>query len=1300
MQRMLTAFFNEDSHPHGRVTSRRRALLDWRRPDTRDNRHCHELLEEKLAAVRDQDLRDLRRRPAVSALERVLLRRHLRLEIRNGKQAAPVAHVHPVVVRHVEKPLLHPRRRSVRNHAVALHLSEPQTAVLRPTLRRLLGQTLQGTACPGMDLVLYHVLQALVVRRSQEDLVFERQPGVSAVHHFVATKLVPKTVQLLANFLNVETVDERRGISFNTLAAGHLAEKRLEQVSDCHARRDGVGVHDDVRHNALLRERHVFLAEADTQRPLLTVAAAELVADLRDTDGPHLDLHEAVAALVGGEHHTVDDTTFGHTQAHRRVLVLVLRLHRHVGLRQRRSLADNDVATGHTRPGHGQTVLVQLVVRRPLQALRHLRVRLRELLASARPQLLRGLVAVRAIEAGTEEAAVDGAAVHDDTVLLVVPGVARDGHNGVVPGGQVVRVHVTHRLRTSKRLVRVVKHVRCGVVASKEVADVHAHGLLAHRGLVRVPRRLVVVGEGDNRGTDAEDHGRMDFAMSVRGVLGLHNHTVLVLLALHLQSVLVEGNHDRVLLLHVDQVDQLALHQLRPRQQGVLIVLVPLVLDVLLADTCLVPHDVVLVTEVVHNEQRPRQTSGVRPDAKLPLLQIPDNRHLLWQVLRPTLQLEVADHRLRVGMDADPVTVDEDLRGGRGGNLRRGDAVDVLRVPLVQVRHDRGRRGSVRDLRQKGEVLDKSDGVSFGRLGRADVPPLRGVEKTGASLLTSTVNRRVQTTQVTEGAVVRQPVQHLRHSGADARVACASAPVARGHGVAEGVRHAVGALLHLLPRLELLALVHAGLQLAGQLLRDLSDGDAEESGHEGACGVGTLVSEEVTVVFGTPSEEGLQQLVDHETDEVHLLQLAEVLHAHVGQQLGHQHLLRVLDTLRLLDSLLLAGTTSDEVERKRRRLDEGRPLQRGTQRLEHVSVVEVVDDVLHDEAVGREAEGAEHHDHGDVDADVRQRGLQAVSAARLGQRGQHSNPEGRRRPVAAFEARPDLAREQVLVRLLLLEDENVVVRLALLRHENLLRAVAHEVAALVVRALAGELVLGVRDVVKVAEVGAEHERHVAQIHLLELLLVLQDQLRGVAAGGVLAEDGEVDVDQQLRLVREVAQTTLVREGLARGGAVALLDHGTQHVHLSQLEVTVLGDRLLLARHVLRVLPADDGGLLVDQLLDGVEHEVVEAVELLPQKTLLLEVRRHNLPDVVLVDLVVAFVHKVIVGVAAGEVVDGRFLAPVGGGRRQRRHVGPKTPFSKGETSRGPPSPLSFSTPLSSPPHVWCKPRTSNEVQIL
>ena len=65
--------------------------------------------------------------------------------------------------------------------------------------------------------------------------------------------------------------------------------------------------------------------------------------------------------------------------------------------------------------------------------------------------------------------------------------------------------------------VHTHKHTHLCVHAALEVCAVHAHGLLAHGTLVRVTRRLVVVGEGNDGGTHTQDHGRVDLTVGVGG---------------------------------------------------------------------------------------------------------------------------------------------------------------------------------------------------------------------------------------------------------------------------------------------------------------------------------------------------------------------------------------------------------------------------------------------------------------------------------------------------------------------------------------------------------------------------------------------------------------------------------------------------------------------------------------------------------------------------------------------------------------------------------------------------------------
>lgn len=58
----------------------------------------------------------------------------------------------------------------MRDHAVTLHLSESETSVSASTLGRLLVQVLEFSSGSGVDLVVDHVTQSLVVGRTDEDL--------------------------------------------------------------------------------------------------------------------------------------------------------------------------------------------------------------------------------------------------------------------------------------------------------------------------------------------------------------------------------------------------------------------------------------------------------------------------------------------------------------------------------------------------------------------------------------------------------------------------------------------------------------------------------------------------------------------------------------------------------------------------------------------------------------------------------------------------------------------------------------------------------------------------------------------------------------------------------------------------------------------------------------------------------------------------------------------------------------------------------------------------------------------------
>ena len=80
--------------------------------------------------------------------------------------------------------------------AIALHLAKAQATVARAALHRLSRQNLDWTAAPGVDFVVHHVLQALVVRRAKEDLRLQLPPRVPIIHSLPTATLVPAPAAL------------------------------------------------------------------------------------------------------------------------------------------------------------------------------------------------------------------------------------------------------------------------------------------------------------------------------------------------------------------------------------------------------------------------------------------------------------------------------------------------------------------------------------------------------------------------------------------------------------------------------------------------------------------------------------------------------------------------------------------------------------------------------------------------------------------------------------------------------------------------------------------------------------------------------------------------------------------------------------------------------------------------------------------------------------------------------------------------------------------------------------------------
>ena len=644
----------------------------------------------------------------------------------------------PVRVTLIVQALLEEGGRAVRDDAVALHLSEPQTAVPGPTLGGLPGQDLNGPASTAVDLVVDHVLQALVVGRVEEDERLELAPRVAVVHHLPAAALVPAIVQGPRDIIDGDA-GERRGVSLLADAGRDLRHQGLDQVPDGHSGRDSVRVDDEVRHDSFGSEWHIFLGVGDTHGTLLAVARGELVAHLRDAHRPHPHLDETGTVGARREGHAVNHAALAMAQTGRAVLPGEPLRHAAAVVRNRGRLADDHVIPTDARAGGGDAVVVQLVVGTVAKASGHLAVRaLDRLLDDASLLLL--LALVRPEEDRPEDAPVDARLVHHRRIFLVVPGVARDGDNGVDAGWQLAEVQVLHGPGRDEGLLRVAEHVSLRVHPHLVVGDVHSHGLFSHGTLVRVTRRLVVVWERDDGRAHAQDHRRVDLAVRVGGRV-----RVIRVVPGRLEVVDGHGDHRGLLLLDVDVLDGARLDQGLPALARVL------ALGQL--------HDVALGHAqllVVDDEQRPAASTVVGRQPELLEPDVVDDAHLGVEVRLPPEGPERGDELGGVSVHADPRTIDENLGGG--GDGRRQDLLERLGVPVLERLEHRPRRAPDADVGHQRQVLDQSTGLSFRCLCRANHAPLRVVQLARLGELSLSADGRVDAPQVAQRGRVRQPV--------------------------------------------------------------------------------------------------------------------------------------------------------------------------------------------------------------------------------------------------------------------------------------------------------------------------------------------------------------------------------------------------------------------------------------------------------------------------------------------------------------------------------------------------------------
>jgi len=166
------------------------------------NAHGLNLLHQKLARIWDPNLGKLCGVLARLATVDALVRIHV------GHHATLLAHVNPVVVRAFHEALLEKARDAMCPVALDLHLSKTKTAIPCTSLCWLTSEeNNRATTAPAVDLIIHHVLQSLVIRRSNKDGRGHLLACPRIIHDLVAISLKATRCKRHCNILHCHTCE-------------------------------------------------------------------------------------------------------------------------------------------------------------------------------------------------------------------------------------------------------------------------------------------------------------------------------------------------------------------------------------------------------------------------------------------------------------------------------------------------------------------------------------------------------------------------------------------------------------------------------------------------------------------------------------------------------------------------------------------------------------------------------------------------------------------------------------------------------------------------------------------------------------------------------------------------------------------------------------------------------------------------------------------------------------------------------------------------------------------------------------
>ena len=359
-----------------------------------------------------------------------------------------------------------------------------------------------------MPLINDHMLESLIEGGTHKDFCFNHLARLSVIENLIAVRMHTKCRHVLAQRIHLEMV-VGCAVTQGSCTTTNLAEDRLHQLCNGHARRNCVRVHDEVRTQTPCSERHVFFVQQHAHRALLTMPRRKFIAYLRDTFGHHTNLDKRISIRILVLPDPVDTARLGILVRGRHVAIRIpCRIVAQIG-----NLANDHIILLQDRVQDRNTILTDCVITCILELAGIVLVRFHELFLTTRGHIAVLLILVHGVVETAKQPAIDCTAVHDDRIFLVVPSITGNGNNGIHSKGHGVHFEKVHASCLHNGAGQGAQNVCILVETLGKVCGVRAHGLLAHCRLIGVSRRLIVVRKRNRACHVSQQKRRMDLVV-------------------------------------------------------------------------------------------------------------------------------------------------------------------------------------------------------------------------------------------------------------------------------------------------------------------------------------------------------------------------------------------------------------------------------------------------------------------------------------------------------------------------------------------------------------------------------------------------------------------------------------------------------------------------------------------------------------------------------------------------------------------------------------------------------------------